>query len=111
MSAEYFIAYYGVRIELREDEIEPMERRKHPVVTAARKNHLKYYWDDFAAPEEKYLLFVGDELGVLGWEASQDRVMISRDELTRRMAETEAKLRSAGFDQIPGLHLQWGPPA
>ncbi len=108
MSAEVFLAFYGICRKLREDEIESLELEEHPIVELAQKNGLEYYWGDFATPEERYLLFVGDQLGVLGWENSSE-VIIKREDLLQRIADTEKKLRLAGFNEKPALYLQHEP--
>lgn len=108
MSAEAFLAFYGIRRQLRDNEIEPLELETHPAIEIAQKHGLEYYWGDFATPEERYLLFLGDQLGIFGWENS-DEVVMSREDLLQRMDGTESKLRAAGFTEKPALYLQREP--
>ena len=111
MSAESFLAFYGVRLEVPDGEIALLDNRAHPIMIAARKNHLKHYWGDFAGPSTKRtLLFVGDNIGSLGLENAAE-IQVSRDELIRRMDETEDRLRSAGIGGPVMLYLQWEPDA
>ena len=68
MSADACLAFYGLRFEVRSEEIEGLEMRSDPRVLATRKVRLKHYWANFGAQGERYLLFVGAQLGVLGPE-------------------------------------------
>lgn len=106
MSAPVCIVFYGVRFELRQDEIEPLEERSDHRLVAARKNGLKHYWGNCGLPGEKWLLFVGASLGKFGVEG-QPNAEFDKQSLQSLMAETESKLRQAGFDQVPKLYLQW----
>ena len=110
MSAEATVAFYGVRFPVSEDEITALEERSHPRILEARQNGLKYYWGNFAAPNEEYALFIGDNLGILGVE-NERRVQLSPEELLARVQETNAKLKRAAIMQSPMLYLQWQPDA
>jgi hypothetical protein len=110
MSANACIAYYGLRFEVRRDEIEALENRSDPRMLAARKAGLKHYWGNFGAPGDKYLLFIGAQLAKLGPENSSEMTLSSRD-LQSTMESTKAKLQAAGLTGDPLLHLQWEPDA
>ena len=64
MSAETFIAYFGLRFELEAEAIEDIELRSDRRIVAARKAGLDHYWGNFGEPHEKYLLFIGHKIGV-----------------------------------------------
>ena len=107
MSASAFIAYYGLRWDVTdEDEIDALERRVDPRQIAARDHRLKHWWG--AASEESYFLLIGSELGNFGWEGMTDR-RVDDAEFAQIMDDTKAKLRAAGFDADPALHLQFEP--
>jgi hypothetical protein len=106
MSAPICIAFYGVRFELSQNEIESLEERSDQRLAAARKNGHKHYWGNFGLPGEKWLLFIGASLGKFGVEGQSD-AEFDKQSLQSLMAETESKLRQAGFDQVPKFYLQW----
>jgi hypothetical protein len=100
------VVYYGVRVELGEQDIEPCENRTHRLQIAARKVGLRNYWGNFAGPAERYLLFLGTELGLLGVENSKE-IRVDNDRLMQLMADTSRKLVEAGVDEVPALLFQW----
>jgi|SRR5215472_11401312 len=108
MSADTCIAYFGLRIEISDDEIEGIERRSDQRVAAARRAGLKYYFGNFGGLQERYLMFVGDQLGLMGLENSE-AISVSLEDIQERMDKTKAKLTEAGFEGAPSLHLQWQP--
>ncbi len=110
MSTEACLLLFGVRYEVRPDEIEGLERRSDPRLAQARRAGLKHYWGNFGLPGEKYLLFVGYQIALLG---VQDKLAIdvSAPDFERIVADTSAKLREAGFQGEPRLFAQWMPDA
>jgi hypothetical protein len=108
MSTDACIVYFGLRYEMREDEIEGVERRLDPRIVAARKVGLKHYWGNFGGVDEKYLLFIGSELGVLGPE-NANAINLSKNELKALFDNTGVKLNEAGFAGVPSLYLEWQP--
>lgn len=103
MSASASIAFFGVRYEITIDEFEdPNDPRKK----AARKAGLKYYSGNFGGRGERYLLFIGAELGILGPENVME-VNLVFDELQTVIHATREKLVIGGFNGEPGLYLQW----
>lgn len=106
MSAPICIAFYGIRFELGQSEIEPLEERSDQRLVAARKNGLKHYWGNFGIPGEKWLLFIGASLGEFGVEGQPD-AEFDKQALQSLMAETESKLLLAGFNQVPKFYFQW----
>jgi hypothetical protein len=110
MSADACIAFYGLRFEIRADEIEALENRTDSRMLAAKKVGLKHYWGNFGAPGDRYLLFVGAQLAKLGPENSPELAQSSRD-LQAIMESTKVKLEAAGLRGEPSFYLQWQPDA
>jgi hypothetical protein len=106
MSADSTVVYYGVRFEVSDDEVVALENRSHEKIIVARRYGLKYYWGNFAAPNSKYLLFIGDELGIIGLE-NRRQIHFRAEDLAKRMKETETKLSRAGIAELPALYLEW----
>jgi hypothetical protein len=106
MSADACVVYYGLRFEVAPDEIEALERRTDQRMVAARSAGLKTFWANFGAPDKRYLLFVGAELGLLGLEG-EAAVQVDDRELQAIIESTVAKLQSAGLPGEPKLHMQW----
>lgn len=102
------IAFYGIRLEVSEVEIESLEDRSHTAITRARKAGLQYYWGNFGVPAESYLLFVGKLLGNLGVEGVNE-VRATAEDLSRIAADVTSKLTEAGFHEVPALIIQYQP--
>lgn len=106
MSVDACVAYYGLRFEVDADDIDGLEHRTDSRITAAGKAGLRHYWGNFGAPGERYLLFVGEQLAVMGSENDLE-VEIRTEKLTALIETTRAKLISAGLCGEPALHLRW----
>lgn len=106
MSSPASVAFYGVRFEIAEEEIPGLEERSDPRLVSAMRNGLKHYWSNFDAPAERYCLFVGSKLGILGPEG-QDEVVLDGQDLQAVIADTDRKLREGGFAEVPRLYIQW----
>ncbi len=103
MSASVFVGFFGIRYEIT---ISESEDENDPRVRAARKNGLQFYSGNFGGQAERYLLFIGSRLGILGAE-NRSEIVIAGRELQRVMESTREKLRTAGFEVEPALYLQW----
>lgn len=110
MSAEACVAFYGLRFEVAGAEVPGLEARSDPRLQSARKFGLKTYWGNFGLPGERYLLFIGSRLAVLGPE---NDASLSMDPATLAglVDETDRKLEAAGFRGAPALHIEWMPDA
>jgi hypothetical protein len=102
------IAFYGIRLEVTEDEIESLEDRTHPAIANARKAGVQFYWDNFGVPGEAYFLFVGTLLGKLGIEDGHE-IRITADQLSKLATDVSRKLFDAGFTENPALLIQFQP--
>ena len=68
-------------------------------------------WSTTGGPtndEERYCLFIGVELGALGWEADEQSTIPERD-LLRIMESVKQALAQAGLPPTPALHMQLEP--
>jgi len=106
--ADTTIVFYGMRIEISVDELDILESRKHPLQIVAKKVGLESYWGNFAAPNEKYLLFVGKLLGKLGFEDLKE-IQIHEEKLAKIAKEVSAKLIDAGISHTAFLYLEHQP--
>lgn len=108
MSTDTCVAYFGLRFEIETDEMEGIESRTDSRVVLARKTGLKYYWGNFGGLNERYLLFVGYEIGILGPENLQ-HVVLSVSEAEGAFESTRRKLEEGGFVDVPSIHMIWQP--
>ncbi len=105
MSANACVVFYGLRFEVSPDEIEGLELRSDPRMLVARKAGLKHYWANFGSPGERYLLFIGANLAVLGPENSFELVLEAPD-LQGILTATGLKLEASGLAGVPALYVQ-----
>ncbi|HXT50113.1 MAG TPA: hypothetical protein VN811_03670 [Thermoanaerobaculia bacterium] len=108
MSAESTLVFYGIRFEIPDEELESLETNTHPSIKKARNAGLQFYAGNFAEPGERYFLFVGAKLGILGAEHASE-VVLGDDELAALVDRTNSRLKSAALKGTPRLYLQWMP--
>ncbi len=108
--ADTTIVFYGIRQEVGDDDLDELESRSHPMQIAAKKVGLESYWGNFAAPAERYLLFVGKLLGKLGAEDRME-IQINADDFANIAKAVDTKLGDAGISEIASLHLDYQPDA
>ncbi len=104
MGADAFVAFYGVRYVLADDEIEAVESDQDRRVIAARGAKLQTYFGRLT-DGEPYFLLIGARLGVFGVENDPYR-SFDTSALERIMVDTLGKLAEAGLSGEPQLHLQ-----
>jgi len=104
MGADAFVAFYGVRYVLTDDEVEAVETNHDRRVRAARGAKLHTYMGRLT-DGEPYFLLIGMRLGILGVENDSYRCLDASG-LERIMADTKGKLAEAGLSDEPHLHLQ-----
>ncbi|WP_156361657.1 hypothetical protein [Sphingomonas sp. Leaf67] len=108
MSSETLIAYFGLRFDISLNEVEALEERTDARVTAARNSGIQYYWGNFGGLQEKYLLFVGEEIGIFGQENISD-ISIPLSDARLSFEVVKKRLENAGIFGVPELHLSWQP--
>lgn len=106
MSANACVAYFGLRFTVTPDEADSLEQRTDPRQIAAKRAGLNCYWGNFGGDAERYLLFVGRQIGILGLE-NDLTLDTPAAELTSLIADTIQRLSSADFKDDAGLHLEW----
>ena len=74
MSAPNCIAFYGIRREVKDDDVEALELRDHPLLQLARAHRLQHYWGAFGDSERMWL-FSGRKIAMLGPEDEQEAVV------------------------------------
>jgi hypothetical protein len=105
MSAESTIAFFGIRFDVPETEVEELELRRHPLIAKARTASIQHYWANFGGVDPKYVLLLGRKLSTIGFEDAIDYT-VSQGELVNIMEDVRRKLQAAGFDQEPELIIQ-----
>lgn len=107
MGADSFLAFYGIKIALDPDDeqtLETFETCSAPQCKAAERAGLQTHLGRLTDGED-YFLYVGCRVGWLGLEYD-DYVQVTIDELAEMAGQVKSKLKEAGFDQSPALHLQ-----
>lgn len=106
MSADVCVAYFGIKFEVNRDEVEGIELRSDKRIMAARQAGLMYHWGNFGGLEEKYFLFIGAQIALIGVE-NEKAIEISSDNLQNIIESTTLKLTEVGFKIAPSLYIQW----
>lgn len=104
MGADAFIAFYGVKFTLTQDEADACEEGSENRIKRARKARLDYVFDRLT-DGEPYFLYVGASLAALGVEADS-YTHVTEAELHSQVTETRVKLLAAGFTETPTFHFQ-----
>ena len=104
MGADSFIAFFGVRFELSEEEMELCETGDDDRIRRARKAKLDFC-SDRATDGEKYFLYVGRSLADLLVEAGVYE-KLSEAELIDVVSQTKTRLTQAEISGEPSLHFQ-----
>lgn len=110
MSAESTLVFYGIRTEVPLDRVEELDTNTHPLIKKARAAGLHYYGGNFAEPDEKYYLFVGTKLDVIGAENASE-IRLTDQRLFDVLGTTRKKLSEAQIPGEPHLYVQWMPDA
>jgi hypothetical protein len=110
MSAPSVVAFIGVRIKIEAEspDIQLLEKRRHPLQLAARKESLDFYWGNFNEPEELYLALIGIKIGILGVE-NQASVELESESITQGLATCAARLPRLGLSEVPKLLIYFMP--
>lgn len=106
MSASACVVFYGIRFEVSPDETEALELRSDARLLAAKRGGLKVYWANFGGLGERYLLFIGMPMGILGPE-NELEVRLTPEQVKELLDSTREKLLEAGLPGEPALYMQW----
>jgi hypothetical protein len=107
MGADSFIAFYGIKIAIDpadEQMLDALGSRSDPRCKAAQGAGLQTHLGRLTDGKD-YFLYVGHRIGWLGIE-NDGYVQVPTDKLTEIVMRVQSKLKEAGFDQSPALHLQ-----
>jgi hypothetical protein len=107
MGADAFLVFYGIKVSLdSEDESlwEAIESETDPRILAAQRAGLDTWVGRMTDGEDEFL-YIGRNLGSLGDEGSS-YLQIGMEELSALSLRVAAKLREAGLEGDPVLHLQ-----
>jgi hypothetical protein len=110
MSAESTLVFYGIREDIFADQIEELEGNSHTLIRKARSVGLHFYGGNFAEPDEKYYLFVGTKIGIVGAENAAELTVLD-PVLLEMLRTTREKLLAADIPGEPRLYVQWMPDA
>ena len=102
--ADTTIVFLGLKIAVDADDIAALEARSFPLLATARRSGLDHYWGNFAAPDERYWLFIGKLLGRLGIEDDQE-ISLSPQSLASQSTDVSRKLCNAGLPGTPVLFV------
>lgn len=108
MSADVFVAYYGIKYDIPVDssEIEQLEMGTHPSMRMADQANLDLWWSGLPNDNEtSYPVFVGKQLGIIGAEYDLETQLSAKD-LLDAIQETQLKFQRAGIQAEPKLLLQ-----
>lgn len=106
MSANNCLVFFGLRYEIAADAIAGLEQRTDSRLQVAREAKLNVYWGNFAGSDERYLLFIGTQIGLFGPEAQLD-LELPIERVQEIASDTEARLAKARFEGAPALFVQW----
>lgn len=110
MGADSTYLFYGVRYQVTEnDEIAQLNSGTHPLIKAAKRGQLQTVYGNFSLDGgELYLLYVGKEIAVLGYEGITE-IELSDTDLIKIQLDIRRKLSAAGFSLTPALFAQFEP--
>jgi hypothetical protein len=106
MSASACVGYFGLRYEVLCDEVDRLEESLDPRQIAARRAGLSSYWANFGGETERYVLFVGAKLAILGPENDLTN-SLAMERLLTLASNTAERLRLTDLTGEVGLHLEW----
>ncbi len=107
MGADYFFAFYGIKVALdpdNENEQESCALGTDPRCVQAKAAGLQTHTGRMTDGED-YFLYIGRKLATLGVEA-EPHVAHPVTSIISLAHDTAQRLKSAGFPQEPALHLQ-----
>lgn len=106
MSSDCCVAYIGLRFDIQISELDALESKRDARQIAAKSAGLETYWANFGGIEDRYVLFVGSRVAVLGPEDTPN-LQISSERLLAMLSDTSARLKSVGMTAPVTLNLEW----
>ena len=106
--ADTSLIFVGIKIDVRDDELELLERRSHPAQRVAMAVGLDHYWGNFSSSSERYCIYVGRLICKIGCEDQTDS-QITIASLAELEVVVSQKLQEARIEQPPLLHLAYQP--
>lgn len=103
MSAPACLIFFGTRYDVEPRDVSALEARSHPLQLLARAHGLDAYWVNLEALEERYGLFIGKKLGLVGPEDGAE-LQWGGAELCDVVERVTSALRAAGLTAAPALH-------
>lgn len=107
MGADYFLAFYGIKLSIDSDD--EAEQESCALGTDARCVRAKaaglQTHTGRMTEGEDYFLYIGRKLATLGLEAESHAVLPIAS-IVAIAHDTAERLKHAGFTQEPALHLQ-----
>lgn len=105
MGADRFIAFYGIRLSIEnEDDVDEIDERTDARLAAAKKGKLHWYVGRLT-DGETHFLFVGKSLGIYGVENNHEK-SFDLTELEKIAKETNEALRQVSLEGKPQLWFQ-----
>lgn len=102
------IAFYGIRLDVTESDLDALEARSHPAMVAAKNAGLHTYWGNFDSPGERYFLFLGRLIVKLGLEDGRE-LQFGADESSGIAADVCSRLEKAGYTANQQFYFQFHP--
>ena len=104
MSNSAVISYFGIIIDMSEEDIVSLETRTHPLIAMCKSNSLDHYWGNFSTDSESYKILIGKQIAKIGFEDSMYSSM-SISDVRSIMLDVETKLNAAGLSNKMGMHI------
>ena len=106
MSAESGLFFYGVRYLAGPDDMALLEARKHPLMQKARSAKMDFYWGKFTGATEKYYLYIGTIMGIIGPE-NESEIIYNEVRLNEIVSKTKRDLLNVDISDTPQFFAQW----
>ena len=106
MPNDFCMLWYGLRLPMSPEEMRRLDVPDSPFFQPLRDAGLEVSWENLGSSQrEDYYLFVGTPLRKPDGDAREQ--VITDAELLEIMRETAQKLRRAGMETPPALHVRW----
>ncbi|MBT2243597.1 hypothetical protein JQK15_08595 [Sphingobium sp. BHU LFT2] len=106
MSSAACVAFCGLRYEVTAAEVDQLERNTDPRQILSKQVGLSSYWGNFGGQADRFVLFVGKKLTVLGPENDM-AAAFTAERLLTITSDTAKRLKEADLRGEIGLFLEW----